>query len=124
MILSNHLGEFKEIPKVAYGTFVKLLAPFAPHITSEIASIAGYPDGALNSWPTFDAQKASVSMVTIAVQINGRARFNLLEIPVNMPEVEALALARANPTVATWLAKGKEIRAIYVPGRIINFVLE
>jgi leucyl-tRNA synthetase len=123
MILSNHLGELGEIPKIAYGTFIKLLAPFAPHITSEIASIAGYPDGALNSWPQFDSSKALISRVTIAVQINGKVRASI-EIAANASETEALAAARTNQQVALWLAKGEEVKAIYVPGRIINFVLK
>ena len=122
MILSNSLSDCKEVPKAAYGTLVKLLAPFAPHITSEIASLAGYPDGAIDSWPAFDPSKVVANKVTISLQVNGKPRATL-EISADLPESEALTLARANPNVALWLAKGKELKAVYVPGRVINFVV-
>ncbi len=123
MIFSNHLAEFDAVPKAAYGPFLKLLTPFAPHITSEIASLAGYPTGAIDSWPAFDAAKAVANTATIGVQVNGKVRATI-ELRAEASEAEALAAARANEKVAEWLAKGEEVKAVYVPGRIINFVIK
>ncbi|HEY5383240.1 MAG TPA: leucine--tRNA ligase [Candidatus Paceibacterota bacterium] len=119
MIYSNHLRTLKVVPTLAYKPFLQLLAPFAPHIACELAEQLGFT---VDTWPVFDPLKAASSMVTIAVQINGKARATI-KIPVDMPEQEALQQARSNPAIADWLTKGKEGKAVYVPGRIINFVL-
>lgn len=122
MILSNHLQTLKEIPKAAFGPFIKLLAPFAPHMANEIASGAGYPDGAVNSWPIFDSSKINKKAILMAVQVNGKVR-TTIELSPTATEEEALAAARANPVVAKWLGEGQEKKAVYVAGKIINFVV-
>jgi len=122
MIFSNHLHGLTEIPKVAYGTLVKLLAPFAPHMASEIAATAGYPSGAIDSWPAFDPSKIVASTVPVAVQVNGKVRATV-ELSPTATEEEALTAARANENVAKWLSEGVEKRAVYVAGKIINFVV-
>jgi leucyl-tRNA synthetase len=123
MIYSNRLHDLKEIPKAAYGTLVKLLAPFAPHMTSEIAALAGYPSGAVDTWPAFDPSKIVATVAQIAVQVNGKVRATV-ELGANVSEVEALSAARINPNVAKWLSSGVEKKAVYVAGKIINFVVE
>ncbi len=123
MIYSNHLLEQSEVPQAAFGPFIKLLAPFAPHITSEIAELAGYPQGALDTWPAYDESKIVARMSIVAVQVNGKVRGSV-ELAPDTSENEALTAARNNPNVAEWLSKGEEVKAIYVPGRIINFVIK
>ena len=124
MIFSNHLGSLSTIPKLAYGTLIKLLYPFAPHITSEIASKFGYQDGEIAaSWPVYNAATLAAASVTVAVQVNGKVRATV-ELNPGAQESGALAAARANPAVAKWLAGGKEIKAVYVPGKIVSFVVK
>ena len=122
MIYSNHLHGLKEIPKAAYGPFLKLLNPFAPHMAAEIAAAAGYPDGAVDTWPIFDSSKINKKVTLIAVQVNGKVRATV-ELSPTSTEEEALAAARANATVAKWLGEGKERKAVYVAGKVINFVV-
>jgi leucyl-tRNA synthetase len=47
-----------------------------------------------------------------------------LELPTNASQDEAVAAARSDNSVVKWLSQGREIKAIYVPGKVINFVLE
>jgi leucyl-tRNA synthetase len=122
MIYSNHLQTLTEIPKAAYGSLIKLIAPFAPHMASEIASLAGYPDGAINSWPAFDPSKIVASTVAVVVQVNGKVRATV-ELSPTATQDEALAVARANSVVAKWLEGGQERKAVYVAGKVINFVV-
>jgi leucyl-tRNA synthetase len=123
MIYTNHLADLPDVPKVAYGTLIKLLAPFAPHAASEIAALAGYPDGAVESgWPIFDLSKTTQKVIRVGVQINGKVRASI-ELSLNATEKEALQSARANEVVAKWLGEGEEKRAVYVPGKVINFVV-
>lgn len=123
MILSNHLGELPQVSTSAYGIFLRLLAPFAPHITHELAERLGLERGAWEQWPQFDPAKARGGVVKVAVQVNGKARATL-ELAADLPEEAALAAARADAAVAKWLAQGREVKAVYVAGKVINFVLD
>ncbi len=72
------------------------------------------------SWPEFDPELVKEETVKIAVQINGKVR-GTVEIATNMDEVGAREAALA--AVASHL-EGKTIKKmVYVPGRIINFVV-
>ena len=114
MILLNELE--KSASKTAYETFMQLLAPFAPHMASELAEVHGI---SLAEWPAYDPSKLTSSTVTVAVQVNGKVR-GKVELAPDAVESEALAAARG--VVAKWLTK-PEKKAIYVPGKIINLVV-
>ena len=124
MILLNTLEKEKSVPKKVYKVFLQLLSPFAPHIAHELAEEIGLSreewEGA---WPVADASKLVASTARVAVQVNGKLRATI-DIPSSVGEVEALALARADQNVAKWLALGKEIKAVYVAGKVINFVVQ
>jgi leucyl-tRNA synthetase len=121
MIFSNHLSALPEIPKPAYVALLQLLNPFAPHVAAELASLGGYED-ALQHWPKSDPAKLTRS-AKISIQINGKVRA-VMEIAADAAEEGALAEARRDPAVAKWLSQGKEKRAVYVPGRVINFIVD
>ena len=114
MILLN--GIEAGAPKVAYETFVKLLAPFAPHMAAELAEQHSID---LSLWPAYDASKLVAETVTIAVQVNGRVRGSI-ELTTGATETEALAAARE--VVGKWLTE-PEKKVIYVPGKIVNIVV-
>jgi leucyl-tRNA synthetase len=115
MILLNELE--KNPTKTAYDTFIKLLAPFAPHMANELAERHGID---LSAWPQFDPAKLAAATVTVGVQVNGKLRATV-EIAPDAPEEEVLAAARA--AAGKWLA-GPEKRAVYVPGKIISLVVD
>jgi leucyl-tRNA synthetase len=119
MILSNHLHDLELVPKDTYGTFLKLLQPFAPHAASELLESLGVSDYA---WPQFDPDKVTLGSVEIAVQVNGKVRGTVTLSP-ETPEAEAIEAAKSNEQVAKWL-EGKEVkRAVYIAGKIVNFVV-
>ena len=121
MILSNAFAESEKVPKKSYEIFLQLFAPFAPHIAHELAEKLGFKREGWEAWPVADAAKLVAATAHVAVQINGKVRATI-ELPVNASEQEALAAARAG--AAKWFAAGKELKAIYVPGKVVNFVLE
>lgn len=122
MIFYNHLQELATVPTVAYRTLLQLLHPFAPHITSEIWELRGDSPTGLTVWPTADENKLQSATVTIGIQVNGKLRGSI-ELPIDAGEIEALNLARAHKGILSFLSKGREVRAVYVPGRVINFVI-
>ncbi len=121
MILLNAME--KETPRTAYVPFLQLLAPFAPHLASELLERLGETNPLQLNWPTYDESKLLDAMQTIAVQVNGKVRGSI-ELPAGAGEEEALSLARSNPAVAKWLEGKTEKRALFVPGKIVNFVAE
>jgi leucyl-tRNA synthetase len=118
---------FSEAPgtwRWAIESLLQLLAPFAPHMTEELWQQLGHDDSVHTSqWPKHDEQYLVSDHLTIVVQINGKVRAQL-EVPTNASEEEIVASAKADQKVAGYLAD-KEIRkTIYVPGKLVSFVVE
>lgn len=124
MIVLNEWDKQEQISIDDYKTLLKLLAPFAPHITEELWDELGEMESIhLAPWPTYDQDKVVDEEVTIGVQVNGKLRG---EITVSKSEtkenMEALALALPKVKEHT---EGKKIeKMITVPGRIINIVVK
>lgn len=123
MILLNEMERYGEIKKEHFEIFLKILSPFAPHITEELWSLLGHKTLLVKEkWPKPNPKKLVENEIKIAVQINSKVRSECV-IPNGASEGEAVRLARLNPDVEKWLI-GKEIKkVIYVPNRILNFVI-
>ncbi len=119
MILLNALEELSATPRGAYKLFLQLLAPLAPHITHELAEREGFAREEWERLPLFDATKLAAEKVVVAVQVNGKLRASI-ELNPSTPENEALSAGRA--AAGKWLTE-PEKKSIYVPGKVINFVV-
>jgi leucyl-tRNA synthetase len=74
-------------------------------------------------WPQFDPAKLASTEVKLVFQVNGKHRGDQL-VPIGIAQDDAVSAARANPRVAPHL-EGKTVkRVIYVPGKILNIVVE
>ncbi len=104
-------------------TLLQLLAPFAPHISEELWQQLGHEESIhTSSWPKYDEKYLIQDTATIAIQVNGKLRGEA-QVAVDASEEVVIKAAKANEKVAGYL-KGKEIRkTIYVPGKLVNFVL-
>jgi leucyl-tRNA synthetase len=104
-----------------------LLAPFAPHAAEELwHEVLGAPARdrlvADEPWPAFDPSLVTADVVTIAIQVNGKLRGDV-QAPVSAGEAEVRALAEAEERVKAHLA-GKTIRkVVFVPRRLLNYVV-
>jgi leucyl-tRNA synthetase len=104
-----------------------LLAPFAPHAAEELWHEVMGPAArdrllAEEPWPAFDPALVAADTVTIAVQVNGKLRGEV-QAPAAASEGEVRALAEADERVRSHLA-GKTVRkVIFVPKRLVNFVV-
>ncbi len=128
MTLINEFYKAGSITKSDLINFIKLLSPFAPHLTEEIWQHIGMnPDGktflTVAKWPEYDEAKTKDAVKEIGVQVNGKVR-GLVELPVDCSKEEALAAAKADENVAKFLKEGNLVKEIYIPGRIINFVIK
>ena len=108
----------------SYTTLLKLLHPFAPHITEELWTMFGNEGFILtSSWPKADPALMIEDVVTIVVQVNGKLR-GQVEVP-NPPEKKVvLAAIRNNQRVQQWIAGKEVMKEVYVPGKLVNIVVK
>ncbi|HUG16583.1 MAG TPA: leucine--tRNA ligase [Thermomicrobiales bacterium] len=107
----------------AIETLPLLLAPAAPHIAEELWQRLGREYSVHDQrWPAWDEALAAEDTIEIAVQVNGKVR-GRLTLPADVDETHALATARVNERVAEHLSGATIVKEIYVPGRLINFVV-
>ena len=107
------------IDKETIETFVKLLAPFAPHITEELWAEYGHTDSVFHTqWPVADEEAMKDDEIEIPVQINGKTKV-IISISAEATKEEAIEAGKA--AVADKLT-GNIIKEIYVPKKIINIV--
>ncbi len=122
MALLNEIAATGSITKEEIRIFLLLLNPFAPHMTEEMWVVLGF-EGMLNqaSWPQYDEAKCVDATVEIAIQICGKVRAKL-NIPVDAPAAEVIAMAKAEDAIAAQLAGKAIVKEIYVPGKLVNIV--
>ena len=128
MTLINEFYRAGSITRFDLIAFIKLLSVFAPHLTEEIwEEIGENKDGGtfltVSEWPSYDEAKTVDATVTIGVQVNGKLRGSV-EIPRDCTKEEALAAGKADPNVARFIESGTLVKEIYVPGKILNFVVK
>ena len=103
---------------------VRLICPFAPHLAEEMWEGLGETGFcSLAPWPEWDEGKTVDSTVEVAVQINGKVRATV-ELPLNCPKDEAIALAKADARVAAQIAGKTVVKEISVPNKIVNIVVK
>ena len=122
MSLLNEIYEVGSITKGELKTFVKLLDPFAPHVSEEVWSqLGGEGLLAIATWPEFDEAKTIDATIEVPVQICGKLRATIT-IAKDSTAEEAIAAAKADAKVLEFLDGKNIIKEIYVPGKIINIV--
>ena len=122
MTLLNDFEAENKVGREQYVAFLKLLNPFAPHLTEEIWQYLG-GEGFLSvsEWPVFDEAKTIDATVEISVQVNGKPR-EILSIAVDADQETAEKAGLALTKIAK-LVEGKRIvKVIYRAGKILNFV--
>jgi leucyl-tRNA synthetase len=103
--------------------FLRLLSPFAPHISEELWQRLGHDYSIHNqSWPKWDEELAKDKEITLVVQVNGKLR-DRIAVPASITEAQARQLVLERQRVKAYLEGKKIIKTIYVPGRLVNFVV-
>ena len=127
MIFVNELYKTGERPLDALKILVKLLAPFAPHISEELWQKLGENvDGknlvCFQDWPDWNEDLVHEDRVKIGIQVNGKLRATV-EVACDLSKDEVFALAKKLKNVDAFI-KGKTVKKIiYVPGKIMNIVI-
>ncbi|MDL2254233.1 leucine--tRNA ligase [Ruminococcaceae bacterium OttesenSCG-928-I18] len=124
MSLLNEFASAGSVTMGEYRIFLQLLNPFAPHITEEIWKQQEFGEEiARQPWPKYEEAKTVEDTVEIVVQVNGKPRAHLM-VPAGIEKDEALAAAKAEPSIQK-LAEGKKVvKEIWVPGKLVNLVVK
>ena len=120
MSLLNALEAAGGATRAEMEILVQLANPFAPHLTEEVWECMGHSDQlAYHPWPTYEEAKCVESTVEIAVQVNGKLRARLT-LAANITKEDAIAAAKAEPSVAAALEGKTVVKEIFVPGKLVN----
>lgn len=110
----------------ALKTLCLLIAPFAPHLAEEVwVEILGEKYSVHKTkWPSFNLSFVSERTITIPVQVNGKLR-GTLKVAYEKADDEKYVsdLARNLENVSRWLKRGKIKKIVFLPKKLINFVV-
>lgn len=123
MELSNVMTKADTVSKSSLETFVKMLAPFAPHMAEELWSTLGNePSVTTQTWPTYDESMLVNEKMTIVVQINGKVR-DKLDVAADASEEEIKTQALSTEKIKGWLDGNEPKKVIYVKGKLVSIVV-
>jgi leucyl-tRNA synthetase len=120
---SQLVEDEKSCFKYALETVILLLSPFCPHLSEELWHIIGHQEY-INTvkWPDYNDEYIKKDEITLVVQINGKVRAEI-KTHSNVTKEEALTLARNNEKVIKYLENKNIRKEIYVPKKLVNFVV-
>jgi leucyl-tRNA synthetase len=132
MKLSNAISDARKAPesivssvvyREAIETLVKLLAPFAPHITEELwQSLGGSESIHQQPWPQCDRSALVVDEITLVIQIMGKTR-GTIQVPAGADKATLEQLARESEIAQRYIGDQTVKKTIVVPGKLVNFVV-
>jgi leucyl-tRNA synthetase len=128
MIFVNAFTNVETVPLPAIRSFLILLNPFAPHLTSELWQTLNTTfsdargDITEQSWPAYDERLLVEDEVEIVLQINGKLR-DRVKMSIVATDEELKSAALTNPKIQERIA-GKTVRnVIVVPKKLVNIVV-
>jgi leucyl-tRNA synthetase len=121
----TNLASKKGLTGEAKEKIVTLISPLAPHMAEEIwIDVLGHEESLFAAgkvWPEADPEMLVDDVVTLGVQVNGKLRG---EVDLAVDEDRESALEKSREVVAGSLEGKDVVKEIYVPGKIINFVVK
>ena len=123
MILMNVAEKSPALRRSTIEDFVRVAAPFAPHVCEEIWSRLGHKEGVTaGGWPKLDASKLIETTVEVIFQVNGKVRATA-KVAKDISKDALLALAKANADVIKFTDGKPVVKEIVVPGKLVNIVV-
>ncbi len=123
MALLNDIDKAGSLSKADYMTLIRLLSPFAPHVTEELWQVLG-GEGfcSVADWPTYDEAMCVDNELEVVVQINGKVRSRVV-VAADADKDAVIAAAKADEKIAAELDGATVVKEIYVPGKLVNLVI-
>lgn len=119
----NFLNIQKALTREEKETFLKLIAPFAPHMTEELWYKMGHSSSIhISSWPSYQESFLEREYVDIVLQINGKKRAVLEVKTLEIKDKENIE-NKAKDKLSSYLNGKDIIKSIYIEGKILNIVI-
>ena len=124
MTLLNDIYDAGSITRKEFRDLLVLLYPFAPHVSEELYQLIGC-EGVLSEqeWVTYDEALCVDDMIEIVVQINGKVKTKM-NIPADAEKEAVLEQVAADTKIMEATAGKTIIKQIYVPKKLVNFVVK
>lgn len=131
MELVNELYKYKQLDNVnmplldrAVKSMILVLSPFTPHICEELWSELGEESRVFEAaWPEFDKSALVLDEVEIIVQINGKLK-DKLTMSKDASNEELEKAARSSDKVKEVVGELSIVKAVIIPGKLVNFVVK
>ena len=124
MEMSNVLVSCNTLSNKDKSIIIRMLAPFSPHLCEELWSQIDSNGFVFDSqWPKTDSSLIADDNVKIGVQVNGKVRGTVC-FSNKTDKNEALKIAKSNTNVSKFIKNSEILKEIYIPGKIINFVIK
>ncbi len=112
-----------DVWKEVVTSLVACVAPFAPHMSDELWHQMGFTSTVhVDTWPSWKEELIAENMVTVAVQVNGKVRGEVV-VPADASQESIVAAAKENKKVAGYIADHEVRKTIYVPKKLVSFVI-
>lgn len=122
MELVNFFKKEEKISKQVWEKFLLILAPFAPFMTEEMWNKMGNKFSIhQQEWPKIEEKYLKEDTINLPIQVNGKTR-SMLEVKPDIKEEEVIKLSQADQRAGKYLKDGHK-KVIYIPNKIINFVI-
>ncbi|MDD7064836.1 MAG: leucine--tRNA ligase [Mollicutes bacterium] len=122
MVFVNECYKAKKLYRPYIEGLVQVFSCVCPFVGEEMWQKLGHEELlTYHPWPKVDATKLVKETVKLAVSVNGKMR-DVMELPRDIAQEEAVALAKANPKIVPWIEDKTIKKIIFVPGRILNIV--
>ena len=123
MVLVNELYKIDNFPREVAETLVKLLSPYVPHLAEELWERLGHT-GSLGTvaWPEYQEELTFDTQIEMVFQVNGKVR-SKATVAKGITKENALALAKEDEKMQSWLAGKTIVKEIVVPDKLVNIVV-
>ncbi|MBI5045701.1 MAG: leucine--tRNA ligase [Candidatus Niyogibacteria bacterium] len=123
MIFTNAMDEQEELSRGVYELFIKILAPFAPHMAEEIWEQLGHKTSIHSEkWPEYNPELVKEEVYELVIQINGKVR-DKAEVDADLGEDGLREFALKQPRIKELLEGKDPKKVIVVRGRLVNIVI-
>jgi leucyl-tRNA synthetase len=120
----NELTSSNTLSRSEKSIIIKLLAPFAPHLTEELWETLGGSESVFNeSWPEHDESMIVDNSMTIAIQVNGKLRGSI-EVSIDATKDYILTQSKKLENIQKFTCGMSIVKEIYVPSKLVNFVVK
>lgn len=124
MICVNAMVDTPSIPQEIFEFLIKVLSPFAPHLTEELWEALGHRESIQKEkWPTYDPELVRDSEIELVIQVDGKVR-DRITVPADLTEDELKAHALASEKIKARLHDKKIAQVIVARGKLVNVVTQ